>query len=156
MRGHKGVSLVEILIGIIIVVIASIGTLTYFSSALGNVNKQGNRRAALEQARQRLEEMLVSANDDIKPPNDGVSHWVACGSGSPCKWVAANPNETVTTGHLSGQTLRSTVRCTDDASAGTSGTCDVLELDAKVWFTKNTGSDDDFNRVYIKTLRIAL
>lgn len=154
---QRGVSLIEILIGILIVVVASIATLNYFAYVLGNVNKQGNCRAALEQARQRLEAMLVSSNDDMKPPNDGLSHWVACGSGSPCKWVAANPNELVTTGHISGQLLQSTVRCTHDVSAGTPvGTCDVLELDAKVWFTTNTGADNDFNRTYLRTLRTAL
>ena len=59
MRGRSGVSLVEILIGILIVVIASIGTLSYFSSVLGNVGRQSNRRAAIERARERLEQLMA-------------------------------------------------------------------------------------------------
>ena len=156
MRGRKGVSLIEILIGMLIVVIASIATLTYFSSALGNVGRQSNRRAALERARQRLEE-LMAANVDTITPTDDLVHFVKCNAAGACGPLTLVPDstDTVTVEDLSQpQLVQSTVRCQDDPSAGTpSSTCDVLELSAKVWFRPGSAVDDDFNRVHIRTLR---
>ena len=155
MRGCRGVSLIEILIGIIIVVIASIGTLTYFSSALGNVGRQSNRRAALERARERLEQ-LVAVNVTTIKPTDAQLYFVKCNTTGACGPVtlAADPTDTVLVDELAGQPVRSTVQCIHDAAAGTpAGTCDVLELSAKVWFMPGSTVDDDFNRVHVRTLR---
>jgi len=153
MHRRKGVSLVEILVGILIVAIASIGTLTYFSSALGNVDKQSNRRAALERARQRLEELTMVNVDTIKPdPIDFVEHAVTCDRAGKC--TISNTPETVPVDNLSPQTLVSTMQCRHDTSAGTpADTCDALELSAKVWFIPGPTVEDDFHRVHIRTLR---
>ena len=155
-RHQRGVSLIEILIGIVIIVVASIGSLTYFSSALGNVNKQGNRRAALERARERLEQLMAVNVGTIKPdPIDFNQHTVTCSAGT-C--ALSNTPETIPVNNLSGQQpLLSTVRCIHDAAAGTqAGTCDVLELSAKVWFMPGSTTDNDFNRIHIRTLRTPL
>ena len=63
----RGVTLIEVLLSIVIVAIASIATLTYFAYAKGGVGKTGNRRAALERARQRLEQMLAANISGITP-----------------------------------------------------------------------------------------
>ena len=170
MRGSKGVSLIEILIGIIIVVIASIGTLTYFSSALGNVGKQGNRRAALERARERLE-VLLASNLDTSTGVNGIKqdkpYWVSCsGVGNPCPRTLSDASmassavtETVSVDNLATQKIETTLKWIDDPAinsddppAPATPTPDVLELGVKVWFTANTSADDNFNRVYLRTL----
>ena len=162
MRGRKGVSLVEVLIGLIIVVVASLATLTYFSSALGNVGRQSNRRAALERARERLEQLMAVNVDTIKPtidstlPPDGQPVlWVSC-AGATCSQQASNPNETIDVEDLQGAQapqLESTVQWKDDPAAGTTDVPDVLELGVKVWFFPASTVDDDFHRVHIRTLR---
>ena len=149
-RRRSGVSLIEVLLGLLIVTIASIATLNYFAPGFGNINKQGNRRAALERARQRLEELMAVNTVLIKPTDIDVAHTVTCGAGT-C--VLSNAVETVSVNDLPAQRIVSTVLCQHDAFAGTlNGTCDVLEFGAKVWFTPSA-ADDNLNRVYVRTLR---
>jgi len=150
------VSLVEILIGLLIVIVASIATLTYFSSALGGVGRQSNRRAALERARQRLEQ-LMETTPGLITPADNNPRWVTC-AGSPCSWTLATaapiPAEQVDVEDIGLQPMETTVQCIHDVAAGTpADTCDVLELGAKVWFIPGSVTDDDFHRVHIRTLR---
>ena len=149
----RGVSLIEVLLGIIIVTVASIATLSYFAYGMGGVGKTGHKRAALERARERLEQMLVSPINDMTP-SDGVEHWVSCeAGGNPCKLANPNadPEETVVVDeHLSEQPVESTVQWFDDpASAGAQN---ALELSVKVWFTANP-ADNEVNRVELRTLR---
>ena len=170
MRGRKGVSLVEILIGMIIVVVASIATLTYFSSALGNVNKQGNRRAALERARERLEQAMEANADDIKPTADGQMYELFCGVTNPCTWTRSAAPVTIPT--LTGEPtvvddlsslIATTIQWIDDPAAGTNGPggaiiYDTLVLDVRAGFVSSwdpsaTTTDDGFHRVHIRTLR---
>src|SRR3989338_68471 len=152
MRGQEGVSLVETLIGILIVVIASIGTLAYFSSALGNVGRQSNRRAALERARERLEQLMAVDVNTIKPaivitspptPNAQPVRWVSC-TGATCgPALSSDPDNKVDVDDLANQPLASTIQWRDDPSAGTTGVPDVLELGVKVWLLP--GPDDNFH-----------
>ena len=153
-----GVSLIEILIGMVIVVVACIGALSYFAYGLGNVGKQGNRRAALERARERLEQLMAADVTQIEPSDDNP-HWLqlTCGPnpGDPCTWAlfdeAPDPAEKVTVDNLTGQDIVTTVQWIDDgASAGTQNT---LDLAVKVWFTKQFSNDDNVNRVLLRTLR---
>ena len=161
MRGRQGVSLVEILIGLIIVVVASIATLTYFSSALGNVGRQSNRRAALERARERLEQLMAVNVDTIKPgivlpaSDPQPLQWVTCVGAACGPALPSDPNETVNVEDLQGAQAprhESTIQWKDDPSAGTTDVPDVLELGVKVWFFPNSTVDDDFHRVHIRTL----
>ena len=156
---RRGATLIEILIGIIIVSIASIATLTYFSYAKGGVGKTGNRRAALERARQRLEQMTEANTDDIKPPVDGQMYELFC-TGTPCTWSLSGAP--VTESSLVGQAttaddlpshIAATVQWRDDPSAGTTTLDDTLEFAVRVWYTPDFSAQDDFNRVYVKTLR---
>ena len=156
---NRGVTLIEILIGILIMVVASIGTLNYFAYARGGVGKQGNRRAALEQARQRLEELMAVPISQVQPAvnkalaqNNQPLYWIACGGGACSAPTAAYVPETVSVDNLPAQRIESTVQWRDDAAAGTT-TPDALELTVKVWFTQNINADDDFNRVHVRTLR---
>ena len=157
---QRGVSLIEVLIGILIVVIASIGTLTYFGYGLGGIGKQSNRRAALERARERLEQIMAVDVDTIKPPVDATQplnnqplRWVSC-IGATCAWVTANPNQTVPVNNLAtNQPIQATVQWKDDPSAGTTTTPDALELGVKVWFTPGSTVDDEFHRVHLRSLR---
>lgn len=157
---RRGVSLVEILIGLIIVVVASLATLTYFSSALGNVGRQSNRRAALERARERLERLMEVDVNSIQPvviaalpQNAQPVRWVKC-VGATCgpELLSPDPTDQVNVDDLTGQTIESTIQWKDDPSALTS-TPDVLELVVKVWFVPGPLIEDDFHRVHIRTLR---
>lgn len=161
MRWRDGVSLIEVLIGMIIVIVASIATLTYFSSVLGNVGRQGNRRAALERARERLEQLMAVNVDTIKPgivlpaSDPQPLQWVQCVGAACGPALPSDPNETINVEDLQGAQaprLESTIQWKDDPSAGTS-TPDVLEFGVKVWFFPGSTVDDDFHRVYLKTLR---
>ena len=152
MMRNTGASLIEVLIGMLIVTIASVGTLVYFGLGVGKVGQQGNHRAALERARERLEQLTEVAPATIKP-SDFAEHTVSCAGGT-CT-VPAPALEKVPVGSLPPQKILSTVRCTHDLAAGTpNGTCDVLELSAKVWFTNDdTWPEEEVHRVYIRTLR---
>lgn len=152
---RRGVSLVEVLIGLILLVVACLATLQYFAYGLGGVGTSGNRRAALERARQRLEQLLEANVDNIKPPTDGNTYWLRC-AGDPCAWTvvnaAPNPPQTILVDELAAQPIETTVRWVDDPTV-TPGIPDTLELGVKVWFTQDFGTDDNFSRVHIRTLR---
>ena len=151
-RPERGVTLVEVLMGTLIVIIASIGSLMYFAYGVGSIGKTGYRRAALERARQRLEQVMASTSISQLQPPDGQPYWLIC-SGNPCTWTrsATRVTQTVSVDNLPTQNIETTVQWVDDPSAGTA-TLDTLALGVKVWFTRNAATDDDFNRVYVRTL----
>lgn len=161
MTSKKGATLIEILIGLLIVAVASIATLTYFAYAKGGVGVSGNRRAALERARERLEEMSASPILAMRPPIDtGLPpdsqplHWVSCDTANPCQvWPPGDPDERVSVGDFPNQPVKATVQWKDDFGAGTTDVPDTLELAVKVWFTPGDTTDDDFHRVTVRTLR---
>ena len=158
LRSSAGVSIIEVLIGILIVVIASIGTLTYFGYGMGNIRKQGNRRAALERARERLEQLMAD-NISQLPAQDGNCYYCAVATCITTSWIAYACGTTppaaetnILVENQANMRRETTAQFIDDQYAGTD-TLDVYEFSTKVWFTKNTGADDDLNRVYIRTLR---
>ena len=153
-RQERGVRLVEILVAILIVVVASIAALSYFSYGMGGIGRQGNRRAALERARERLEQLMAAKVTDLEP-SDQQPWWITC-NGSPCVWtlVPVQATEPVPVDDLPAQQMETTVQWQDDPAAQTGGSAkDVLELGVKVWFIPNSGVDDDFNRVHVRALR---
>ena len=163
MLNRRGVSLIEILIGIIIVSIASIATLTYFAYAKGGIGKTGNRRAALERARQRLEQIMSSPLSQL-PPLDGQIYWCnntipLSGTPEPCSsWVPSGapvPQTGIKVDDLTGLRMETSIHAIHDPSSGTPiTTLDTMELSAKVWFVPGPPfTDDDFNRVHVRTLR---
>ncbi len=148
--------MVEVLIAILVIAVAAIAALSYFSSGLGGIGREGNRRAALERARERMEQLMAADVNALEPPDTAV-HWLRC-AGSPCVWTlsdtAPSPSETVSVDDLPAQKIETTVQWVDDPAAQTAeNNRDVLEFGVKVWFTPNGGSDDDFNRVHLRTLR---
>jgi len=148
--------LVEVLIAILVVAVAAIAALSYFSYGLGGIGREGNRRAALERARERMEQLMAADVAALEPPDMAV-YWLQC-SGSPCVWTLSSTapavSETVSVDDLPAQKIETTVQWVDDPAAQTTGSeKDVLELGVKVWFTSESGTDDDFNRVHIRTLR---
>ena len=161
---RRGATLIEILLGLVIVAIASVATLQYFAYAKGNIGVQGNRRAALERARERLEQLLAANFNGIEPtlqPPPAVQNpvtWLTC-TGSPCAWTKSlvRTTQTVAVDNFPSQPIETTVQWIDDPNSPTASpgsfTPDKLEFGIKVWFTKNTAADDDLNRVFIKTLR---
>ena len=151
---RRGASLIEILIGIIIVTTASAGALVYYGHGMGRISRQGNRRAALERARERLDQLVAVSAATIKPPdNDNALYWVSCAGGA-CTRTAAYVAETVSVDNLPAQRIESTVQWINDLSAGTpTSTSDTLALDVQVWFIRGSSARDDFNRVHIRTLR---
>ena len=161
----RGVGLPEVLIGMLILVLASIATLSYYAFAKGGIGKQGNRRAALERARERLEQ-LMTANIDAIPiaQSDGQMYWLQCNGGTPCTWVKGGAGvvvtETTTVDDFPTQRMETTAQWRDDTSTGTAMN-DVLEFSVKVWFVPVSTNaavvvpDDGLNRVYLKTVRIS-
>jgi type II secretory pathway pseudopilin PulG len=151
---RRGGSLIEILIGLVIVLIAVIGSLNQFAIGMGAVGKAGNRRAALERTRERLEQLLA-ANISLVQPPDGAQYWLTC-TGTPCTWTrsAAPVTQAVSVNDLPAQPIETTIQWVHDPASGTPATVrDTLLLGVKVWFTRNTGTDNEMNRVYIRTLR---
>jgi hypothetical protein len=49
--------------------------------------------------------------------------------------------------------MQTTIQWLDDPSAQTPNKPDTMELAVKVWFTPNTVSDADVERVHLRTLR---
>lgn len=148
---QAGTSLVEVLVGIVLLAVVCISSLTYFAYGLGGIGKQGNRRAALERARERLEQILAAGGGGL-PNFNGTSYW--CQDGNPCtSWIASESpiSQTVTVNDLEAQRMETKVKALDDPSAGTA-TLDVWEVGVKVWYTSET-TDTDHHRVYLKTLR---
>ena len=154
-RRQQGGSLIEILLGLIIVAIAAIGTLQYFAYGKGSIAKQGNRRAALERARERLEQLMAATVSGLPPQNGSLYY---CSSGNPCAaWtvVAGTPGtQSVTVDDLANQPMATTVQWVHDSSAGTpAATLDTIVIGVKVWFVPGSAVDNNFNRVYVRTLR---
>ncbi len=151
MGDQKGVTLIEVLVGIALIAVICITTLNYFSYGVGGIGRQGNRRAALERARQRLEELAATNATSIQP-SDTNPHWLTC-AGSPCSWTIRNSvtPETIQVGTLN-QRMETTVQWVDDPSVTPGITTDTLAIGVKVWFTSDT-TDDEYHRVYLRTLR---
>ena len=156
MRKQSGVSLIEILLGLVIVTIASIATLNYFASGFGNIGKQSRRRAALERARERLEQLMATdINQSALQPSNNNQYWLRC-SGSPCTWnrFTTRTTQNVSVNDLPSQPIETTIQRLHDSSAGTSSsTLDTTVFGVEVWFTSNTTTHNDLNRVYVRTLR---
>ena len=150
----------------VIIVIASIATLSYFGSTRGYIEKTGNRRAALERARQRLDQLMASKISDLPQPdgkryccNTAPTASCVAGSWTVCLTDPVAVSDTVPVGNFTGGLRReTTAQFIDDPSAGTNDPVtgapilDVYEFTVKVWFT-SASTDDDFNRVYMQTLR---
>ena len=153
----RGYTLVEVLVGILVVAVAAIGALSFFSYGWSGIARQGYRRAAAERAREQMEELAAAdvAAFAINNPSDGALYWLIC-NGSPCVWTQSNVRvvDNVSLGGLfNGQREITAQRVHDRTTETPPATLDAVELSVRVWFTANTGADDDFNRVQLKTLR---
>ena len=147
---HRGATLVELLIAMVILALVSICTLCYFQFGSSVIHQEGNRRAAFEIARSRLEQLFQANFSSIKPPDTGV-RWLTC-SGTPCVWTLSEgtTSESVSVNGVSGRLMRTTVQWFDDPAAA--GTQNGLLLSAKVWYRGDT-ADSDLNRVELRSLR---
>lgn len=155
MRKLRGVTLVEVLTAFVIVTVASVATLQYFGLPRGEIGKTGNRRAALERARERLEQLMASPIAQL-PPRDGNCYACAdatCTAGSWAAYAcgAAPPADAINVEDQGALRRETFAQYVDDPSAGTAG-LDLYEFGVKVWLT-NTATDDDFYRVHLRTLR---
>lgn len=157
MLNRRGATLIEVLISFLIIVLASIGTLQYFGVTRGFIGKTGNRRAALERARERVEQFMASKVSDL-PPQDGSCYYCADDTCTGTSWTSyvcgtvpvSDDVPVEDQGRLRRETFASFI---DDPSANTGvDTLDVYELGVKVWFT-NTATDDEFHRIHLRTLR---
>jgi len=156
MMSRRGVSIVEVLLALTIVLLACLATLNYFAYAMGGIGTAGNRRAALERARQRLERLMAEAPSTLKPETaDGIAHWVSCLT-SPCGIVSSDPGETVAVDDWPAQRIATIVTWLEDVDSVPAPQVDepdVLVFDVKVWFTSNMAFDNDANRVHLRTIR---
>ena len=160
---QRGAGLAEVLVGVLVVSLASIGALGFFSHGLGGIQKQGYRRAAAERAREGMEQLAAASLSDIAVGDsaDGTQYWLTwtctyyC-SDTTCGWTRSTGRvtDTVSLGGIFSGQREITVRRVHDGTTGTPvTTLDAVELRVKVWFTKNSAADDDSNRVQFKTLR---
>ena len=93
----------------------------------------------------------MAANLGQLPALDGQLRW--CSSGNPCTaWSLAPAAQPIAVDDLPSQRLETTVQYVDDPSAGTT-TNDTLALGVKVWFIPGSTVDNEFNRVFVRTLR---
>jgi len=152
-QNNRGVTLVEILIAAVIIILAIVASFSFFSYGKGGIHKQGNRRAAIEVARERIEELMAANLSEVRPPA-GLVYWLEFDCATlPCwDFNAAVTPETVLVNDLAAQRMETTAELIDDPSAGTA-TFDAIEFGVKVWFTQNL-LDDDFNRVHLRTIRM--
>ncbi len=147
--------------GVLVVSLAAVGALGFFSHGLGGIQKQGYRRAAAERARERLEQLMQANVVDIagEDPADGQQYWLTCSAASGVLCTSWTRRLTRTTdtislnGVFNGQREIAVQRVHDRTTGTSQTTLDAVELSVKVWFTANIGTDDDFNRVQLKTLR---
>ncbi len=72
-NSEDGFSLIEVLIALVILVIVILGGGLYFFYGRLGINREGHRRAALELASQRLEELKVATWNDIAPQSGEIS-----------------------------------------------------------------------------------
>lgn len=73
-NSENGFSLIEVLIALVILIIVILGGGLYFFYGRLGINREGYRRAALELASQRLEELKAAKWNDIAPgENDETS-----------------------------------------------------------------------------------
>ena len=156
---RAGVSLIEILVAIMLLVVVAVGALAQFSYGLAGVNTQGSRRAALERARERLEEVMATPFAQVSPPVavnpnrvDGW-YWLPCVAGV-CAWSATNPNETVAVGDLGPQSMECLVRWINDPTLVGSPLPDALEFSVKVRYAPGV-ADNELQRVYLRSLSTA-
>ncbi len=152
-RRSRGVSLIEVLIAIVVIGVACVGAFAAFSTGLGSVGKQGNRRAALERARERLEQLLSAPLTDM-PRADGNLYW--CTAGTTCtstSWTFSNSALDAVPMNVDGNDRKAQVfaQWVDDPTNGV-GPREIIQIGVKVWYMPGS-VDDDFNRVYLKTLR---
>ena len=150
---QKGVTLIEVLVGLVLLAVICISSLGFFSYGLGGIGREGNRRAALERVRERMEQLLAG-NAASLPSLDGPSVKYWCSAGDPCAaWSTATQTQTVPVNNLGNQRMETTAKSVDDPTAGTNNYNDAWELGVKVWYVPTGGTDDDYHRVFLKTLR---
>ena len=154
-RRARGATLIEVLVCFVLIAIACIASLSYFGNTRGFVSRTGNRRAALEQARDRLEQLMAAQIANL-PPQNGNCYYCTAAACVAASWTVyacgtVPPADTVTTDSLANARRETTAQFVDDPSAGTA-TDDVYSFGVKVWFMPGT-TDDDSNRVYLRTLR---
>lgn len=154
-----GAGLIEVLIGLVMLMLATLGSLGAFAYGLGSIRTEGNRRAAVERGRQRLEQLLAVSGNTFSVLLVDTPYWAAC-AGDPCVWTmtVADPDappaaELVSLGaDWPSQPMETSVQWLDDPAAGTAKLDDVLELSVKVWYTERTDLDTDEHRVHVRTL----
>jgi Tfp pilus assembly protein PilW len=145
----RGVSLIEILLGLLIVTIASIAALQHFALGKASMARQGNRRAALERGRERLEQLMAVSVAGLPPAAAGV-RW--CSAGNPCATWIASGAPVAQTDAATGRRIETTAQWVDDPSAGTGAALDAVALEVKVWYMPGS-TDNDFHRIVLRTLR---
>ena len=153
-RGSQGFTLVEILTALVIIVVASISALSYFQYGLGGIHSEGNRRAALEIARGRMDQLLATDFSTIKPLAGSTSERFLTCAGTPCVWTQSTTaaSESVSVNGVAGRKLQTTVKWRDDSPGNGTTDDDILEISVKAWYRGET-ADLDSNRVELRSLR---
>jgi len=62
---EKGLTLIEVLVSAVVLVIVILGGMQFFIFGSARINREGHRRAALELAQQKIEELLASNYGEV-------------------------------------------------------------------------------------------
>jgi len=92
---RKGATLVEVMIASVVLVVMALGGAAFLFRSRGDVAVQRNKRAALEVANSRLEDLQASSYDDIKPLNQDYTSYYISRVGANWALASADPGETV-------------------------------------------------------------
>jgi len=116
LKSEKGFTLLEMMVAIIIFAVVMIGGLSFFVYGRSDISREGHRRAALELASQRLEELKAADYSKIEPYScygvyDYAVYYIHYSDG----WYVEDedPNETVDIDNLTGQSIITTVQYED-------------------------------------------
>ena len=101
-RPASGFTFVEVMIAMIILALLAIGGGAFLSYSRTHVDIQRNKRAALEEANKRLEELRASGYDATKPTNNNYVVVYLQKSGNAWNRRSSDPGETVS---INGQTM---------------------------------------------------
>jgi len=143
LKSEGGFSLIEVLIALVILVIVILGGGAYFYYGRLGINREGYRRAALELASQRVEELRAADYSDIAldPPSDQL-YYITYGS----SWNLSleKTEDTISEDNLSDGVIVTEAQWVDE---GSDGSYDYLKVTVTVTWGDNPG-----NKVELVTL----
>lgn len=124
-----GSTLVEVMLACLLLTILVLAGGAYLYHSRATINIQRNKRAALESANRRMEALIASGYDEIKPSTQNYTRHYLSATGGVWRLTSNDPRE-VTPINGRNYSLRTTVQYVD--IDGGSSSYDVLRLSVEV------------------------